>query len=272
MQLEISDDFRVDYIADSGQCFRWEKTGEDTYRIPAFGKCLIIRQLSECTFELSCDETEYEEVWQSYFDMDNEYAAIRERIIEDEDEFLYRACKQGRGIRILKQDVWETLISFIISQNRNIPAIKKSVETLCRLAGQEKYDAHGNLYYTFPTPEEICAMSEEEIAECKLGYRDRYIVDVARKAASGELDLLTLSHRSPEEVEKSLLSLLGVGKKVASCVMLFGFHFLDYFPIDTWIKKVLASEYPNGYPFQRYSPYNGVYQQYMFEYYRTTKI
>lgn len=268
MLLQIRDDFRPDFIADSGQCFRWEQIGEKKYRIPAFGECLIIRQNAFDTFELSCDEEEYDRIWRGYFDMGNDYSAIRCRIDEDEDGFLFRACEAGKGIRILDQDIWETLISFIISQNRNIPAIKKSIEILCRLAGEKRFDAEGNTYYTFPGPEAVCALNEEAVAECKLGYRDRYIVEAAKSVASGKLDLEVLSGESSEEVEKTLLSLLGVGKKVASCVMLFGFHFLDYFPIDTWIKKVLASEYPGGYPYERYSPYNGVYQQYMFEYYR----
>ena len=200
--------------------------------------------------------------------MDEDYTSIRSKIDVDVDPFLYEAAQHERGIRILKQDAWEALISFIISQNRNIPAIKASIEKLAERAGERKTDSRGQEYYTFPTPEAIANMSEEALNECKLGYRDKYVRKAAQSVVNGELDLDMIGVGSDDDVLAKLTGLYGVGKKVASCMLLFGLHHLDAFPVDVWIKRVLETEYSDGYPYEEYSPYNGVYQQYMFAYYR----
>ena len=272
MEIHITDDFDLDRIADSGQCFRWRKDDSGAYRIIHKGHCLKIRPLGNAMFRLSCSEDEYREIWHDYFDFGENYRSVRERVSREEDPFLADACEYGKGIRILRQDPWEMLVSFIISQNKNIPAIKKSIELLCETAGkrcenteQERED-DGQL--VFPSPEQILSLSDEALAACRLGYRCRYVKAAASDVAEGKLDLDSLRDAPEEETIKGLMSVCGVGVKVANCISLFGLHHIDAFPIDVWIRRILDNEYPSGYPKERYSPYNGIYQQYMFYYYR----
>lgn len=270
MTITIKDDFDLQKIADSGQCFRWQKLGQDHYRIIYKDQCLLIRHCDWQEYDLSCNETEFQKIWAAYFDLDLNYEQIRSRIDKNTDPFLSAAAEHEQGIRILRQDPWETLISFIISQNRNIPAIKRSIELLCTLAGEEMFDPDGGCFYSFPDPQAILNLTEEELQSCKLGYRGKYILAAANAVSKGEIKLSETDTLSNEELLSRLTSIYGVGVKVASCVMLFGFHRLDAFPVDVWVKKILKNEYPDGYPMERYSPYNGIYQQYMFAYYRNT--
>lgn len=266
--IQIPDDFDLDRIAESGQCFRWAKEGPQTYRIVHGVHCLLIQALGDSWYRLSCTEEQYRTVWHDYFDLGEDYRSIRARICEREDPFLFHACEYGRGIRILRQDPWETLISFIISQNKNIPAIRKSIALLCAEAGKIQTDETGHAFYVFPSPEEILALPDETLAACRLGYRCRYVKAAAAEVASGNLDLQSLLKESQETALKALPAVLGVGVKVANCVSLFGLHHIDAFPVDVWIRRILDQEYPGGYPMEKYRPYNGIYQQYMFFYYR----
>lgn len=268
IEIQIHDDFDLDRIADSGQCFRWVKNDAGSYRIIHAEASLRIQPLENRTFAFSCSENEYRDIWHDYFDLGEDYRSVRKRVSPKEDPFLARACEYGKGIRILRQDPWETLISFIISQNRNIPAIKKSVELLCEAAGRRREDAWGS-YCQFPSPEEILALPDEALAACRLGYRCRYVKAAAMDVAEGKLDLGRIQNEDEEEAIRALTSICGVGVKVANCVSLFGLHHIDAFPVDVWIRRILENEYPGGYPKEKYSPYNGIYQQYMFYYYRT---
>ena len=267
MEIQIKDDLDLNRIADSGQCFRWVKEESGAYRILHRDHILRIRDLGDGEFWLSCTEEEYRDVWYDYFDFGTRYRSVRRRILKKNDPFLYAACTSGKGIRILKQDAWEMLVSFIISQNKNIPAIKKSVELLCEAAGRQLEDSCGR-YYLFPTPEEILSLSDEDLLACRLGYRCRYVRAAAADVAEGRLDLDALRNAPEETVLRALTGVCGVGIKVANFVSLFGFHHIDAFPIDVWIRRILDNEYPGGYPMEEYSPYNGIYQQYMFYYYR----
>jgi N-glycosylase/DNA lyase len=158
------------------------------------------------------------------------------------------------------------LVTFIISQNRNIPAIRRSVEMLAMACGDLKRDRQGRSYYAFPAPEAVAALSQEQLKGCKLGYRCKYVSAAAAAVIDGEIDLTALKEADEAATLKALTDIYGVGKKVASCVSLFGLHHVDAFPVDVWVKRILAREYPDGYPYERYSPYNGIYQQYMFYY------
>lgn len=268
MVLDIAGDFDLDQIANSGQCFRWELVQDGCYRVLYRSKCLYVQKLGPRTFNLSCDEAEFDKVWRSYLDLDEDYAAIRSRVNPTEDPFLWRAMEQEKGIRILRQDPWETLISFIISQNKNIPAIRRSVNLLCEACGPRLTDVRGEAYHAFPDPASVVALSEEQLKACRLGYRWRYVRAAAEAVASGSLDLDALRFADEERTMVELTKILGVGIKVASCVSLFGLHHIDAFPQDVWVKRILENEYPQGYPFEQYSPHNGIYQQYMFAYYR----
>ncbi len=268
MKLKLTDDFDIRKIAESGQCFRWNMLDDSTCRIVYAGRCLYLSKGAENELILDCDEGEYDKIWAPYFDMAENYGRIRAAVDEKTDRFLYEASEHQRGIRILRQEPWEALISFIISQNRNIPAIKNSIELLCMAAGEKRTDRRGEDYYTFPAPGAVNALSEEELKGCRLGYRDAYVKRAAGQVESGELDLKALEASDDEKAMDTLTAMYGVGKKVASCMLLYGLHRLNAFPVDVWVKRILAEHYPDGYPFEKYAPYNGVYQQYMFAYYR----
>ena len=267
----IEDDFDLNKIAGSGQCFRWEKINDNTFRIPHRGSCLRISDLGGGDYEADCTEEEFSGIWSNYFDLAENYRKIRSMIDPEEDPFLFRAAEQEKGIRILRQDPWEMLISFIISQNKNIPAIRNSVFLLAEACGEPEKDKMGRPFYAFPTAEAVAALGEEDLKKCRLGYRCRYVHEAAKAVASGKIDLGRLAAAGEKSALAELTALYGVGVKVASCVQLFGLHDMDSFPRDVWINRVLENEYPKGYPFEKYSPYNGVFQQYMFAYYRDKK-
>lgn len=242
-------------IAESGQCFRWEQTGEDRFLIPARDRLLCIRQEKNGGVAAECSADEWSGVWKDYFDLNADYRAL-ERAIDPGDAYLRAAARAGRGMTILKQDFFETLISFIISQNNNIPRIRAILRALCE-----------KTYPRFPTPREILALGENGLAPLKMGYRARYVLDAARQIL--ETPLTTAPCETTDEVIARLMCLNGVGIKVASCVALFGLGRKDAFPIDTWMRRILSAHYPAGFPFARYAPAAGVYQQYMFYYERT---
>ncbi len=271
MRFTPGDDFDPVRITDSGQCFRWKMLSEDTCRLIHAGRCLYAVRTGIDEFELDCSEEEFASIWSGYFDLEEDYAAIRGRIDPVKDPFLAKACAEGKGIRILRQDPFEALISFIISQNRNIPAIRNSIELLCRMAGEKRTDSRGELFYTFPGPESIASLPDERLAPCRLGYRAGYVRAAAVAVAEGTFDLDALEKKSDEEAMTELTKLYGVGVKVAGCMLLFGLHRLNAFPVDVWIRRAIGTEYPFGYPMEKYAPYNGVYQQYMFAYYRNGK-
>ena len=268
MQVRIEDDLDLKKISESGQCFRWTEISPDEYQIIVRDKCLRMKTLGESCFDLDCSEEEFKNFWFDYLDLKENYANIRRRISRERDEFLYLAAEHENGIRILRQDPWEMLITFIVSQNKNIPAIRRSVEKLAELCGLKLANHSGDTYFAFPTPDALAGLREEQLKECGLGYRCRYVRGAAVAVADGRLDLSGLKNADDEATIQTLTSLAGVGKKVASCVSLFGLHHLNSFPVDVWVKRILQEQYPNGYPFEEYSPYNGIYQQYMFDYYR----
>ena len=187
------------------------------------------------------------------------------------DPFLYAAMRDQTGIRILKQDTWEMIITSIITQNRNIPAIQRSVALLSYYGGERRNDRNNQEYYTFPSPDQLAAMDDHILSQCRLGYRQEYVRRAAMAVCSGTMDPEILRTLPDEACRERLTGLFGVGDKVAACIMLFGLHRLNAFPRDVWINRLLQEEYPEGFPYEKYAPYNGVYQQYLFAYYRKLK-
>ncbi|MBQ8159331.1 MAG: hypothetical protein IJ083_01165 [Clostridia bacterium] len=260
------DDLDLRRIAESGQCFRFTALAQDegAYRIIHQGECLVISPVDRTgQYRCNCSEETFQRIWRPYFDLNEDYTAIRSRISPESDPYLYAAMQAQSGIRILRQEPFETLISFIISQNRNIPAIRSSIELLCDMCGEER-SSGGEVFRAFPKPEAISRMTEQDLQSCRLGYRVPYVLEAARAVADGRLDLQALTSADPDTALRELTSLYGVGTKVASCVALFGLHQLNVFPMDVWIRRVLQEHYPDGFPFDNYSPYCGVYQQYLF--------
>lgn len=251
-------------ICYSGQCFRMNELEPNKYELIALGHYLEIEQKGE-EFFFSCDEKEFELIWGNYFDLSTDYEKIINSI-EKEDSYLNEAAKLGKGIRILRQDLWEMIVTFIISQQNNIPRIRKCIHLICERYGQKKKTDKEKIYYDFPTPEALANASEEELRACNLGYRSRYIKKTAWSVTHKEICLSELYTMDHTDAKKELLKLYGIGNKVANCICLFALHHIEAFPIDTHIQQVLDREYPNGFALERYREYAGILQQYMFHY------
>ena len=259
-------DFDIQKIAESGQCFRLGKTANGAYALVAQGRVLRLRETPQGC-ELNCPQADFDALWRDYFDLECDYAAIR-AAVDPNDAFLLCACDYGRGIRILRQDPWEMLITFILSQQKNIPAIKRCVETLCARYG-EPLTSEGEPFFSFPSATRLADLDERCLLDCSFGYRAKYVSAAARLVASGKLDLEGIAARPDGEQLEALLDVPGVGEKVASCVLLFGYHRLGRFPRDVWINRVIESEYDGVFPLERYPDTAGVLQQYVFYYARS---
>ncbi len=253
----IDDDFDLDKIISSGQCFRPVKTDERTYRFVTGNHRIMIKDETEgdvTKLSVSCSKKEWDKIWHSYFDLDTNYRKIRQSIPKN-DSYLLNAAKYGRGIRILRQDKFEMLISFIISQRKSIPAIRTSIERLVDLYGHDGF---------FPKPEDMLSATDDELASCGLGYRVPYIRKAIERVALHEVDLDALNDLPDEELFEQLKSFAGVGDKVANCVALFAYHRTGRAPVDTWIARVIEEQYAGINPFPCYGNVAGIMQQYMF--------
>jgi len=240
----------------------------ESYSLIAYGRYLKMTQIDDTTIELDCTLDEYNQLWKNYFDLDYDYGKIVNLIADGDDEFLKKAVEYGKGIRILRQEPFEVVISFIISQNKNIPAIKNCIEAICANFGEKKTNPDGTVYHTFPKAEVLAAATSKELRALKTGYRDEYIIRASQAVVDGSLDFDKLSCCSYEEAVKSLKQIHGIGDKVANCIALYGLHHIDGFPIDVWIKRVIDEYYNGNFSKEKYSGYAGIIQQYMFYYIR----
>lgn len=260
--------FNIQQIADSGQCFRMNKIEENKYNLVAYNTYLELIQEDEETIELSCSEKEYIHVWKDYFHLEYDYNHVVQTLVDGNDEFLKEAAMFGKGIRILRQEPFEAMISYIISQNKNIPAIKNCIEAICREYGKPIVTVEGTTYYTFPTPKSLVDAKPEDLRNLKIGYRDKYIISAAKAVANGTVDLELLKKYDSKKALEALKSIHGIGEKVANCILLYGLHHVEVFPIDVWIKRVLCEIYNDEFNPMKYEGYAGIVQQYMFYYMR----
>ena len=261
MPLELLlDEFDPRKVMESGQCFRMKPLSEDTVETVAFGRRVAVTQLGGRRFRFDCEPEAFEAVWREYFDLNRDYRAIAENAPAG-DAYLKRAVEHARGTRILRQEPWETLCGFILSQRKHLKAIRACVEALCDAFGEP---VAGTRRRAFPTPERLAALAEDEARLCGLGYRTPYLLAAARSVASGRLDLAAMGRLPDDELLTQLMSVHGVGVKVAECVMLFGYGRLSRAPVDVWIKRVIDEVYGGESPFAGYGEYAGVYQQYLF--------
>ncbi len=252
----------LDETLDCGQCFRFVRQQDGSYRGIVRETLLHITALSTDSFLLEGTTLEeFENIWFDYFDLGLDYEALKARYREDET--MRRALCYAPGIRVLKQEPWEALCTFIISQNNNIPRIKGIVERFCEAFGKPL----GRGEYAFPTPESICSKAPEDLSYLRAGFRAKYLIDAAQKVASGELVLENLCNLPIDEARQALQVVKGVGPKVCDCVLLYGLHRLDAFPVDVWIKRVLERFYPQGTP-ACIEGTQGIAQQYLFHYIR----
>ncbi len=252
-------------IAESGQCFRMTALPGGGFSLVAGDRFLILKLLGNGRYVLDCSESDFKQHWSRYFDLDTDYDAFLSAIPES-DAFLRAAGDFGRGMTILRQDPWEMLITFILSQRKSIPAIRNCVDRLCAAFGEYIPAEPG--VFAFPTPQALAAQTPEALAACGLGYRTGYVFAAARMVASGALDLAALASLDDDSLLDALTTVPGVGEKVASCVMLFGYHRLNAFPRDVWIRRVVDTEYGGEFPMNLYCGFAGVIQQYAFYYAR----
>ena len=251
-------------ICRSGQCFRMREYRKGVFEVIAGNRRLEVSQDGErCIFE--CTQEEFDGFWKNYFDLDTDYSQYLERI-NPRDTYLVQAARAGWGIRILQQDLWEMIATFLISQQNNITRIRRCVENICEKYGQWCEDENGIVYYGFPEPQALAGLEEDALMECNLGYRSKYVVRTAKMIASGEFDLEAVKHMSYSKAKPCLMTLFGVGEKVADCICLFSLHQLQSFPVDTHIRQVLDAHYKRGFPNRRYRGIQGVMQQYIFYY------
>ena len=242
-----------------GQCFRWNPDGSGGYTGAASGRAARVF-VSGGTACIECEEANIG-FWRDYLDMGTDYDAARESVMRG--EYLTDCARTGEGIRILRQDKWEALCSFIISQCNNIPRIKSIVEKLCELFG-EPFETPWGRRYAFPPAERVALLEEPELAPLHAGYRAPYIINAARAVASGDMDLDAAAGMDADAARAYLKTLSGVGDKVANCAVLFGLHRLDAFPIDVWIKRALREHMPPDFDPKTLGEYAGLAQQYMF--------
>ena len=270
MEIKISDDFDLKKIVDSGQCFRPREIEPGVYRFICGEKILHLRG-GNGTFEADCSAEDWERVWKNYFDLDTNYAAIRRDILnfaadKPYEKILRDAVNFGAGIRILKQEPFETLISFIISQRKNIPAIRSSVERICARFGRRVGDVN-----LFPRVTEISSATIDDLTGLGLAYRKDYISDAVKKISNGEIDLTALEKFSDEELVAELKKIRGVGDKVANCVALFAYHRVDRAPVDVWIRRALDEDFNGENIFDNFGANAGILQQYVFYHKRNAK-
>ena len=286
VKLDSVELFDVRRVFDCGQCFRFDPVTHSRHEVEfagcAFGKYISVAQDGDTVYIYNSTLDEFESVWKRFLGLDRDYAEINDSILSlSQNPTLADAVSTSSGIRILKQDEWESICSFIISQNNNIPRIKKLVAALCQRCGDKidvsfmkghVADAHKTdelCVYSFPSPEKVAALGLDELAALKVGFRAKYILDAAQKMSGGEIDLASLSSLSDtDECIKLLCSVKGIGPKVASCALLFGFARLDAFPIDVWIKKVMAKYFDENFDPRALGAYAGIAQQYLFYYER----
>jgi len=252
----------IEKTFECGQCFRWNAEADGTYWGIAYGYPARVWNEGESVF-ISTDGPE--KLWRDYFDMARDYAAVSRAF--DGGEYLAACIEAGMGIRILRQEPWEALCSFIISQCNNITRIKGIVERLCAGFG-EKVLFEGREFYTFPQPEKLAFLQPDELASLRSGYRAAYIINAANAIVRGELELNELIDCDYAAAHKKLLEIHGVGTKVANCVVLFGLYHMEAFPIDVWIKRALKEHFPPGFDPSTLGDCAGLAQQYIFYYAR----
>lgn len=263
IRLASASELDIKKTFECGQCFRWNADDEGVYTGLAMGRPARVWQQEGAVYLRSAAD---KKMWRQYFDMDRDYDKISRSF--SGSKYLDRCVEYGRGIRILRQEPWETLCSFIISQCNNIARIKGIVERLCAMFGDE-IEFEGELYYSFPSAQRIALLELSELAPLRCGYRAPYIISAARSLENGDIRLEELIDASAQQAQSALMALAGVGAKVANCVVLFGLYHLEAFPIDVWIKRALERHFPPGFDPKSLGEYAGLAQQYIFYYARS---
>ena len=268
--LENVKDFNLKNIFDCGQCFRWKEEEDGSFTGVAFGRPVNM-SFADGTLSIdNCTEDEFKNIWHDYLDLGRDYGEIKEKLCCCDDR-MPEAIAAGPGIRILNQDLWEIIISFIISQNNNIPRIKGCIEKLSELFGECAGEYRGREWFNLPSPEVLAGLTVEDLGPVKLGYRAKYLIGTAK----------AVMEKGLPENEEELLALPGVGPKVANCIELFGMGRMDSFPIDVWVMRVMNEVYGieesdkkamTNYAREHFGELGGIAQQYLFYYIREKNL
>ncbi len=294
-------DFNIRQIFLCGQCFRWYEEEDGSFTGAAFGLCANMRQEGEMLHiktvlpaENAGNAMDIRRLWEYYLDLARDYGSIK-KYLSERDGKIGAAIESGTGIRILRQEFWEAVVSFIISQNNNIPRIRGCIEKLCNLYGKPLGTIGGRSFWDIPEPQVLAELKAEDLGEVRLGYRASYLVETARQVVelcngleTGTGNGKSIRRQIEEYFSKlnydqaygKLLEFQGVGPKVANCIALFGLGLMDSFPIDVWVKRVMARAYGMGegetatmekLARERFAPYGGIAQQYLFYHIRETE-
>ncbi len=253
-------DLNLAETLDCGQSFRWEEY-DGGYRGVAFGREVTMKLDGETLFIENSDEKDFENIWRAYLDLDLDYSKVRESVSRLHP-VLEEAARYAPGIRILRQEPWEALCTFIISQNNNIKRIKGIVSRLC-----EGFGERTGSFCCFPSAERLAPLSPDDLAPIRAGFRARYIIDAARKVSSGEVRLGDCATLPYEQARSELMKIKGVGVKVADCALLFGLHRIEAFPVDVWMKRAMERLFPDMTA-DDFGEYAGIAQQYIFHFSR----
>lgn len=276
--LEDVQDFLLSDTFDCGQCFRWDRLDDKSYIGVAMGKALKISMGNKTVILHDTSEQDFRNIWQTYFDFDRNYGEVKRAL--SKDAVLKKAVDYGYGIHILKQDIWECLVSFIISASNHIPRIKKIISLLCENFG-DKINYMGQVFYSFPTPEKIASLTLDDLQIIRAGFRDKYILSAAKMAVSGEIDIYGLAKSDTPTIKKELMRIPGVGNKVSDCILLFAYARHDSFPVDVWLKRIMEFYYFDNkqkiddiqaFSKEKFGNLGGFAQQYLFFYGRENKI
>ncbi|WP_434793760.1 hypothetical protein TPDSL_38790 [Terrisporobacter petrolearius] len=276
----ISEDFDPQHVFDCGQCFRWLKEEDDSYTGVVQGKVVNVKKENDLIIFDNTNKEDFDNIWFDYFDLGRDYSEIKNEL-KVMDEYLEKASEFGKGIRILQQDGWEMLISFIISANNRIPMIQRAINNLSQKYGKFIGEYRGKKYYAFPTPEELSQASVEDIRACQTGFRDKYIKSVVDYFNENNENVLFYRRLNTDECIKELMKFNGVGPKVADCIALFGMQKYDTFPVDVWVKRVMEEFYVEDnlslpkirqFALEKFGDSAGFAQQYLFYYARELGI
>ncbi len=270
--LESVIDFNIEQTLECGQCFHFEKIDELEYVVIALDKLLHIKQEDDKLIFFDKDEDEVINIWIKYFDLERDYAEIKSSLLA-KDKKLFEAITKMYGVRILNQEFYEMVISFIISQNKQIPHIKKIVFDLSNRYGNVLGQVNGKEYYSFPELETFAKITEESFRELKTGFRAPYLVDASLRITS-DFSRESFEGLSYQNAKERLMQIKGIGEKVANCVLLFGLSYRNAFPVDVWIKRIMQELYFEGkdtpkneieqFANKQFGDYGGYAQQYLF--------
>ena len=271
-------DFDPVQVFECGQCFRWVREQDGSYTGVVRGKVANVACISGALILNNVTFEEFDGIWFDYFDLGRDYGEVKKAVAVD--DIMREAIGFGGGIRLLRQEPWETMISFIISANNNIPRIMKIINDISRQYGKELYYG-GRRFYSFPGADSLASCSLEQLQTCRAGYRCSYIRETAEIVAGGSFDIGSLAAMETDEARKALLGLKGVGGKVADCILLFSGIGFDVFPTDVWVKRVMEELYfkreaslneIRRFALDYFGKYAGIAQQYLFYYAREHRI